>query len=129
MSTPKNLTTPGWADEATADTEIDVKRLTRPSRIPTLKQVTGPGAPRDCACNVARVIIGRAWDADFTVEAPELSRHHIAVEFDGQEHRCVDLDSLHGLYLNGVKVHSCVLRTGDAIQIGNVTFIFDEGSR
>jgi pSer/pThr/pTyr-binding forkhead associated (FHA) protein len=38
-----------------------------------------------------------------------------------------DNDSHNGVFLNGVKVHSAVLRDGDAILVGDNEFIYGEG--
>ena len=57
-----------------------------------------------------------------------ISRKHVVITKNGAEFRCRDLDSANGLYLNGVKAHSAVLHDGDAIQIGDVVFVFHEGS-
>jgi hypothetical protein len=32
------------------------------------------------------------------------------------------------MFLNGIKTHSAVLREGDTIQMGDVVFVFHEGS-
>ena len=38
-----------------------------------------------------------------------------------------DNDSHNGIFLNGVKIHSAVLRDGDVIQAADSTFVYYEG--
>jgi pSer/pThr/pTyr-binding forkhead associated (FHA) protein len=38
----------------------------------------------------------------------------------------VDNDSRNGVFLNGVKVHSAVLRDGDVIQVADSVFVYHE---
>jgi len=45
----------------------------------------------------------------------------------GPEYTCEDCDSTNGIYLNGVRVQSAVLREGDQIQISDVVFIYHDG--
>lgn len=113
-------------EETTAEFQMSLFTPERGNRVTVLEQVSGPGAPRYISLDRRVIVIGRSRRADFTIETPELSRRHIAVEFDGAEFTCTDLDSQNGLYLNGIEVHSCVLRGGDTLQLGNVTFIFRE---
>jgi pSer/pThr/pTyr-binding forkhead associated (FHA) protein len=112
--------------ETTLEMHVDlfVPQHARPRTI--LRQVTGPGAPRDLMLMGPAIIIGRSRTADVCIDSPELSRQHIKLEFDGDEYTCTDLGSQNGLYLNGLEIHSCVLRGGDTIQIGNVTFVYRE---
>ncbi len=119
---------PLMEEETTAEIPVNVFKPQQHTRQMVLKQLTGPGAPRDLPLDRSQVVIGRSAQADCTIETPELSRRHIALEYDGAEFTCTDLGSQNGLYLNGVEVHSCVLRNGDTIQIGNVTFVFREAS-
>ena len=44
------------------------------------------------------------------------------------EYSIEDLLSRNGIYLNGVKVHSAVLRDGDELQLGDVFITYHEGN-
>jgi pSer/pThr/pTyr-binding forkhead associated (FHA) protein len=116
-----------WEDGMTREASIEVIVPGRNKRLPYLRQITGPGAPRDFVLRNEESIIGRSKTCDFVIDSPELSRVHIRVKRCGQELDCIDNDSRNGLYLNGIRVHSCVLRPGDTVQIGNASFGFFEG--
>lgn len=117
---------PEWNDEATRETPIDLILPDLSRRPPILRQISGPGAPRDFLLMRDRIVVGRSSTVNICVDALELSRQHMELERVGCEYRCTDLMSRNGVYLNGVKVHSCILRPGDTIQIGNVAFAFHE---
>lgn len=111
----------------TFDTPVNVTPGHVLARAFVLRQVAGPGCPREVLLNRARLVIGRSKRVDVMVDSPELSRRHVVLERDGNEYVVRDLDSRNGLFLNGVKIHSAVLRGGDTLQMGNVTFLFLEG--
>ena len=127
---PEDALKPGndtWSDCLTTEASIDLILPDRAKNASFLRQVNGPGAPKDYVFTRDRLVLGRSKAADITIESPELSRKHVEAVRDGQEFLLSDLDSRNGLYLNGIQIHSCVLRHGDTIQIGNVTFVFYEG--
>jgi hypothetical protein len=93
-----------------------------------LQQIAGPGAPRDIVLDLDELVVGRSHQAHICIDSARLSRKHMALRRSGVEYVCADLDSANGLFLNGVKAHSAVLREGDTIQIGEVVFIYHEGS-
>jgi pSer/pThr/pTyr-binding forkhead associated (FHA) protein len=68
--------------------------------------------------------LGRATGADFSIDAALVSRIHcrlIATTNGGLEVR--DLDSTNGTFVNGKRVQSAELASGDRIQIGRVELI------
>ena len=93
-------------------------------RLPILELVRGPDAPRKFPLMATAVTIGRDPSADIPVGSQELSRKHLRISKVGEDFMCVDLDSANGSYLNGVKVHSAVLRDGDQLQLADVVFLF-----
>jgi pSer/pThr/pTyr-binding forkhead associated (FHA) protein len=116
-----------WSESLTTEASIELLMPDRARRPPMLRQITGPGAPRDLSFTQAETIIGRSKAADFSIDSPELSRQHVVAQLEGQEVEVRDLDSRNGLYLNGIRVYVAVLRSGDHLQVGNVTFVFAEG--
>jgi pSer/pThr/pTyr-binding forkhead associated (FHA) protein len=102
-----------------------VKRRAKPFM---LDQVRGPGSPRDWLLELDEVVVGRSMQAHICIESTLLSRRHMALQRVAGEYRLVDLGSANGVYLNGVKAHSAVLREGDLLQMGDVVFVFHEGS-
>ncbi len=93
-----------------------------------LEQIEGPGAPRRLPLGLVHMVVGRAPTAAIQIDSIEVSRQHMALKRTGKEYRCEDLESRNGIYLNGIKIHSAVLREGDTIQLGNVVFVYHEGS-
>lgn len=66
--------------------------------------------------------IGRATRADFVVDAGLVSRLHCRVSAGTTELEVVDLDSTNGTYVNGQRVERALLKDGDQLGIGRVTF-------
>lgn len=68
--------------------------------------------------------IGRATGADFIIDAALVSRVHCRVSAlaDGQlEIR--DLESTNGTYVNGERIDTARLASGDRLQVGRVEFV------
>ena len=93
-----------------------------------LQQLEGPLAPRSFVLDLEELVIGRSTQAHISIDSSMLSRRHLILRKLGGEYRAEDLGSSNGVYLNGVKVHSAVLREGDTLQIGDVVLVFHEGS-
>ena len=98
-----------------------------PTRAAVLEQTRGPGAPQAHLLAREQIVIGRT-EGDSRIASAELSRSHMRIERKGPEYVCTDLDSSNGIYLNGVKIHSAVLRDGDHLQLGDVIFVFHAGA-
>ena len=73
------------------------------------------------------MVVGRSVQVHISIDSGLISRRHIVLKRAGPEYSCEDLNSSNGMFLNGVKVHSAVLRDGDTLQIGDVVFVFREG--
>jgi two-component system response regulator AtoC len=69
----------------------------------------------------ARIVIGRAKEADISVPEPTLSRQHAQVEVIGHDAYIEDLDSSDGTWVNGKPTIRCKLRPGDDVALGSVT--------
>ena len=68
--------------------------------------------------------IGRATDADFIVNAPLVSRIHCrltALTDGGLEVR--DLDSTNGTFINGERIQTGRLASGDRLGVGRVALV------
>ena len=68
--------------------------------------------------------VGRATGADFIVDAPLVSRVHCrltALADGGLEVH--DLDSTNGTFLNGERVHTARLSSGDRLGVGRVELV------
>lgn len=124
-----------WDDTFAERTSVTAEALPKaiPARTPgyqpayVLRQLRGPGAPQDITLTRDEHVVGRSRSADLFVDSPELSRRHVRLTKEGNEYTLTDLGSRNGVFLNGVRVHSAVLRGGDTVQMGNVTFLYLEG--
>ena len=72
------------------------------------------------------LVIGRAEDADLTLDSSEASRHHARiVSADGLGYLLEDLDSKNGTYLNGALLSEpAQLGDGDSVFLAGITFRF-----
>lgn len=69
--------------------------------------------------------IGRAYTNLLRLEGEEVSRVHAIIYKRDQDYLIRDLDSKNGIYLNGQRVTSSIIVSGDEIQIGNYILLFD----
>jgi pSer/pThr/pTyr-binding forkhead associated (FHA) protein len=122
-------TTNPW-DEQAPTTRHVAKRmpLERPQRRHSLEQRSGPGAPRSFNLEGAEVVIGRSTECQIRIDSGDVSRKHLKLTRQDDEYGFEDLGSRNGVFLNGVKVHSAVLRDDDQVQMGDVIFVYHEGS-
>lgn len=70
--------------------------------------------------------IGRHRDAGIPVRDRMLSRRHASIVYLREEHAffLLDLNSLNGSYVNGLRVEQQKLKDGDFLRIGNTEFYF-----
>jgi pSer/pThr/pTyr-binding forkhead associated (FHA) protein len=112
------------------DTEVTVKTVSRIRRMErqdgpaSLEQVEGPGAGQIFLIEKDQMTLGRAKGSDFHVRSERLSRHHAIFERKGADCVIRDNESVNGVLLNGLRIHSAVLRDGDVIQTGDTIFVF-----
>ncbi len=73
-----------------------------------------------------RSTVGRSRDADCVLRDPNVSRHHAELRRsrDG-EWTIADLGSTNGVKVNGRRVGSTRLKSGDKVTLGTTTFSFD----
>jgi pSer/pThr/pTyr-binding forkhead associated (FHA) protein len=68
--------------------------------------------------------IGRATGADFIIDAALISRVHCRVSaLAGGELEIKDLESTNGTYVNGERIETARLASGDRLQVGRVEFV------
>ncbi len=78
----------------------------------------------------APITIGRGKDADVTIEDAKVSRINTAVRYWDDVFVVRDLKSTNGTTLNGEKIEIAILKDGDTLQVGSVTFeVTAEGTR
>jgi hypothetical protein len=73
-----------------------------------------------------RSTIGRSRDADCVLRDPNVSRHHAELRRSPRgEWTIADLGSTNGIKVNGRRVGSTRLKSGDQVTLGTTTFRFD----
>lgn len=73
-----------------------------------------------------RATVGRSKDADCVLRDPNVSRHHAELRRSpAGEWTIADLGSTNGVKVNGRRVGSTRLRSGDRVTVGTTTFLFD----
>ena len=73
-----------------------------------------------------RATIGRSKDADCVLRDPNVSRHHAELRRSPQgDWTIADLGSTNGVKVNGRRVGSTRLASGDQVTLGTTTFRFD----
>jgi len=72
------------------------------------------------------IVIGRIPDCDIQLLVDNVSRMHARIIYRNEEYQIEDLESMNGVYVNGVKVEKCILREHDIIEIGGVKIQFVE---
>jgi hypothetical protein len=70
-------------------------------------------------------VIGRSRHAAVSIADDSVSRRHARIVQRGEDFVLEDLESRNGTFLDGMPIASCILRTGDEIQIGRNLFYFD----
>jgi pSer/pThr/pTyr-binding forkhead associated (FHA) protein len=102
-------------------------RRVRESRRHSLEQIDGEGAARQIVLEAGESVMGRADDARVHLASNRASRHHGFLTVRGTDCVLCDNDSRNGIFLNGVKIQSAVLRDGDVIHVADSTFVYYEG--
>jgi pSer/pThr/pTyr-binding forkhead associated (FHA) protein len=76
--------------------------------------------------NKPKIIVGRYEVYDLIVPDPSISRKHFAFERRAEGLYLIDLGSLNGTQLNGLRVSTAKLEQGDRITAGQTVLVFDE---
>jgi pSer/pThr/pTyr-binding forkhead associated (FHA) protein len=98
----------------------------RRAKKPFLELIKGPGAPRRFILNKPEMIAGRDEQADIPLPSANGSRRHARITCRPHEVAIHDFESRNGVFLNGIKVHSAILRDGDVVQLADFVFEFCE---
>jgi pSer/pThr/pTyr-binding forkhead associated (FHA) protein len=72
----------------------------------------------------AGLTLGRSPTSDIVLADPTVSRNHARIERAPDGYVLVDLASTRGSRINGTSIQRAALKSGDAISLGDVTFIF-----
>ncbi len=73
-----------------------------------------------------RILVGRGRENDLIISDLDVSRKHAMIVFDGKVWWIIDINSKNGVYINGKKVVSSQVLTGDKIVVGNTIIELSE---
>ncbi len=76
---------------------------------------------------VSGLTIGRAANSALRLDDSYASPYHARLDWANGQWVIVDLRSQNGVYVNGRRVTSQVLRPGDQVQIGQSLLVFQAG--
>ncbi|MBM4144213.1 MAG: mechanosensitive ion channel [Lentisphaerae bacterium] len=76
----------------------------------------------------AKLTIGRDPASDMCISDPHVSAAHGEIAPRGGAYVLRDLQSRHGIRVNGEKAEEVVLRQGDHIEIGPIAFVYEENA-
>jgi pSer/pThr/pTyr-binding forkhead associated (FHA) protein len=101
-------------------------RRGRDSHRHSLELLEGEGALREITIEGKELTMGRSAETHYRLPSKRASRLHAFFRVRGTDCVLYDNDSRNGVYLNGVKIYSAVLREGDVIQVADSVFVYHE---
>jgi pSer/pThr/pTyr-binding forkhead associated (FHA) protein len=93
--------------------------------MPSLTHKRPDGSDRTLEISDKPLIVGRVPESDIMVKDSFVSRVHCGFGFADSQFTLKDLGSTNGTYRNGARVFQCALASGDKIQVGNTTLVFE----
>ena len=93
--------------------------------MPSLTHKRPDGTDRTLEITDKPLIIGRVPESDIVVKDSFVSRVHCGVGYSESAFTLKDLGSTNGTYRNGARVFQCALVSGDKVQVGNTTLVFE----
>lgn len=124
ISIPAGAVDVAVIDEATVDIRIaapEPKRLPRRFHLRMMKGVPAYGV----YYVEGKSLIGRSEECDVFLVDPSVSRTHAIVEVVEGEPNVRDLGSTNGTFVNGARIESSALRSGDQLMFGNTEMRFE----
>lgn len=112
--------------DPTITATVHILRREREKRRHSLSEFGTDGSEKQFPLEREETVIGRAADADIRLTSKRASRQHAFFRVRGTDCILMDNDSHNGVILNGVKVHSAVLRDGDVIQVADNVFVYHD---
>jgi pSer/pThr/pTyr-binding forkhead associated (FHA) protein len=112
--------------DPTITATVRILRRERERRRHSLSEFASDGSQKVITLDHDETVIGRGTEADIRLTSKRASRQHAFFRVRGTDCVLVDNDSHNGVILNGVKVHSAVLREGDVIQVADNVFVYHE---
>ncbi|HUK81588.1 MAG TPA: FHA domain-containing protein [Verrucomicrobiae bacterium] len=93
--------------------------------MPSLIHKRPDGSDKTLEFGSKPIIVGRVPEAEILVRDSFVSRVHCGFGHVNNQFTLKDLGSTNGTYRNGARVFECNLVTGDKIQVGNTTLMFE----
>lgn len=84
----------------------------------------GPNAGTRYVISSDVLVIGRHPGCEFFLDDVTVSRRHAEIRRSGESFTLHDIGSLNGTYLNGERVETAALRSGDELRIGKYVIDF-----
>ena len=112
--------------DATLTATVKILRRQREKRRHTLAEFADDGTQRLISLHRPEAIVGSAEDSQIHLAGKNASPHHAIIRLRDTDCIITDNESGTGIILNGVKVHSAVLRDGDVVQISDAVFVYHE---
>jgi two-component system, NtrC family, response regulator GlrR len=94
-----------------------------------LDVVEGPAEGAHWESSSVRCAIGSCDACDLVVADPTVSRFHCEIEIRQSYARIRDLDSINGVFVDGIKVVEAYLRSGSLIRLGGTVLSFQLAGR
>src|SRR6266480_2626631 len=94
----------------------------------TLEVVRGQVVDRSFSLSPRTYTIGRARQNDICLPEPSVSKFHARLVHEDGRFALEDQGSLHGIYVNAVRLPRAILSSGDVVQLGNLTLKYSRPS-
>jgi len=111
-------------EEPTVVGGVPVYVVSRQAKPPVLRQIKGPGAPRELALILDEIVLGRSAESHVCIDSSSVSRRHALLKRSEAGYVVEDQESGNGVYVNTQRVSSSALRAGDTLQIGDALFLY-----
>jgi pSer/pThr/pTyr-binding forkhead associated (FHA) protein len=95
------------------------------NKMPQLIHKRPDNTEKSIALSEKPLVIGRLPESDIQVRDSFISRVHCGISWTNNQFTLKDLGSTNGTYRNGARVFECPLASGDKIQVGNTTLLFE----
>ena len=115
-------------DRPPAGNRLTTLRRERLNRCRLLEKIEGDGPYAQIPLDKFELVLGRTPSAHIRLASQKACPRHAFLRIRGTDCVLADNDSLNGVLLNGVKVHSAVLHDGDVIAIADNVFVYREVS-
>jgi hypothetical protein len=101
-----------------------VGRQVRKLTVSSLALVSEGGAASSFPLTKDTATLGRHRNNDIVISDPKVSSFHARIDRSPDGFVLVDLKSRNGSFVNGKKIESCLLTTGDEIRVGMARLVY-----